>query len=406
MTAIPHYLHIYQKPAQGSAFIGKYLTVGYKHKLSAFGGCDTASCQIVCTRDDAERVFQNYVGNAVRVYVDDPASPIFDGFINRITYEVGNVVLTRSLDNMMNRTRVTFYNADSAAAQKTEMTAVQNNAISQAMYMVKEGNLDAGVHYNNADKTHKTVLRNTFNRIYAYPQTSTASRSGGGVLVSIELKGWYHVWDWQVYENTGVGLVAPDNMVNRILIRTDLNAPSNAPFIYETATTSGTSATALVAANAAFNMAVKSQQGQTYLQFIQSVVEAGDGTQKWVLGITKPQFNTGTRRVYYRAANTTIKYTARALSDTGKIFDLYGRSVDPWRVDADAGMRVTDILVGYGIQGDDPALAYLDTIEYDAESQTVNWQSGDDATLEGSLQLRKYFKRHGQRFGANVRPLV
>ena len=404
MSAIPHDISIYQKPAHGKAFIAKYPTTGYKHKLSSFGGSDTASCQIVCTQSEAERFFAEMIGNSARVYVDDPTTPIFDGFINRITYEVGNVVLTRSLDNMMNRVSVTYYNANSAAAQKTEITAVTNNVASQAIYMVKEGNIDAGVHYDNADKTHKTVLRNTLRSIYAYPQTSTASRGGGAVLISIELKGWYHAWDWQVYTNTTVTTLTAHALLARLVVRTDAGySYPNAAFIYETY---AAATSPLISANASFNMSIESKQGQTYLQMIQSLVEAGDGTQKWVAGITKPDPNDGIRRVYYRASNTTVKYTSRALSDTGKIFDIYGRTIEPWRVEPDAGMRVTDILVNYSIGGDDPTLVYLDTIEYDAESQTVSWQSGDDATLEGSMQFRKYFKKHGQRLGAPPRQLV
>lgn len=406
MSAVPpHRINIYQKPRQGVAFIDSYRVTNYKHRLTYHGTYDSATCNLVVGQMEAERVFRDFIGSAISVYVDDPMEPIFDGYINAIIYEVGGIVFRRSLDEMANRVRVTYFNADSPAAVKTEQTAVINNPNSQAIYGIKEANLDAGVHYNNADFTHKTDLRDTVLGVMAWPQVSVSSRAGGGTMVTLEIKGFYHMFGWDVYQRT-------DNLTNpasNLILNAGPgnNRPANTDFFIEVVGTTGFGD--LIIPNSAFNISFNGKTGQTYLQMLLSVVEAGDGVNEWVWGITHRDFNrtsTTQRRMYYRAANTVIEYTAKALRDTGVIFDIFGRRVDPWRVKPDAGIRITDVLVGYDQSGDNPSESYLKFIEYDAEAQSVSWQSSDDATLEGAFQLRKYFRRHGQRFGAPVRTMV
>ena len=75
----------------------------------------------------------------------------------------------------------------------------------------------------------------------------------------------------------------------------------------------------------------------------------------------------------------------------------------PWRVLPDRGIRLQDVLVGWNGMGDDPREAYLEVIEYDAESQSVAWQTSDNINIEGAFQLRQYYKTHGSRFGAPPR---
>jgi hypothetical protein len=398
----PVMLNVYGKFAKGGSntFITTFRTHGYKHKKSAYGGDDTASCALIVNRQTAEALYANQVGNTVRLFIDDPITPIFEGLISRITYEIGSVVFTRGIDEMMNRIKVTFYNADSALARKTEETATINSLLSQEIYGVKSGNLDSGVHFNNVNKTRQNTLATTLRQVYALPQVSTAARSGGGVAVLIEIIGFYHLWEWEHYVDTSNAIF--DASVIFTGVACGSRKPSNASSIYEDNTITGFDA--FIQTNASFQMAYNSQTGQSYDQYIRSLIEIGDGTKPWVAGITPTDFNRKTRRVYYRAANTSIQYTYRALSSP-RIYDLYGRAIDGWRVQADAGIRVVDVLTN-NVSVDDPTTAYLESIEYDHETQAVVWQSGDDQTIEGAMRLRRYYNKHGARFGAPVRQLV
>jgi hypothetical protein len=405
MSIPTHRINIFGKPRQSYDLFGQYNVTNYRHKLAAIGGYDTASCNLAVSKAEAELIFANFIGNAITVHVDDPTMPIFDGYINAINYEIGNYTFRRSLDEMANRIRVTYYNADSPAAQKTEMTAVVNNTASQAIYGIKETNIDAGVHYNNADKTHKTVLRNTLLNVLAWPQVSITSGGGGGVTVSLEIKGWYHLWDWMVYENTGA--VTTDAWTAFVDKAGGGSRSANLDFVMQVFPASGWANFAT--ANASFNISNTSKTGQTYLQWLQSIAESGDGVNEWVFGITprlagKP----GTDRYfYYRPSNTVITYTTRAMDNAGAIYDPFGNKIDPWRVKPDNGIRISDVLANFGsVSGDNPRESYIKFIEYDAESQSVSWQSSDDSTLEGAFNLRKYYKKHGKRFGAPIRQLV
>lgn len=383
----------------------QYTALNYRHKLTWHGGDDTASMTIVVTRKEAESIFKNYVGNIARVYVGNPVVPIFEGFINTVVYEVGNMVFRRSLDNMFNRVEVTYWNTDSGLANKTETTAQTNNATSQAIYGVKGGNVDAGVHFDNANKTHKTILRDTIRSVMSYPDISVASRAGGDVLLSLELKGLHHIWDWETYTRGSNATDTAGAVLWNVTVGSLYSV--NAPSLFEIIGVAGYDA--LVSSNAGFSISYNSLTGQSYLQFIKSIVEAGDGVNEWVFGITRYDVNRASatkRQVYYRAANTAIKYYSRALGKPGEIYDISGRVYPPWLVRPDNGIQVVDVLANFQNEvGDDPRKSYIKFIEYDAESQMVSWQSSDDATLEGALGVRKYFKTHGKRFGAEKRPL-
>lgn len=401
--AIPHYLHIYDKPRAGSNWLNSYRADNYTHRLTARGGYDAASCSLKVRPSEAEHIFSNYLGNVVRIHVDDPNAPIFEGYIDRITYRPGGLVLTRSLENMANRVNVVY---SETAGGTTQQTAVVNNAASQAIYGVKEMTIDGVVNYG-ADVTHKNALRNTILAIQAWPQISTASGSSGGETLELEIRGLqYMAWDWQNYRNTAAGTDNADLAIMRVALRTDVSAPTNAPYIYLTGSGGFTGAfTELIQANAAFVYSRQSEGGNTYLQYIQAVAEGGDGTNRWIYGITAPNPNTGIRRVYYRPMNAVVSYQANALLDTGRLRDTSGAIVPGWLVTPDAGIQIMDVLVGYNQSGDDPRIGYIESIDYDGETGLVSFQTGDNITMEGILQKDRYYKPQNavRRFGAAPR---
>jgi hypothetical protein len=402
----PHIIQLWAKPKQSAQWIKNYTAVNYRHKLVAKGGFESMSATLQMSANEGEAFIEQYIGNIVRVYVDNPVEPIWEGFITRITLRAGGAVFTRSTDNMMNRVNVTYYNADSALAQKTEQTAVVNNTASQNLYGIKEGSIDAGVHYNNADKTHKTTLRNTLLGIRAYPQISVqAGGSSSDSLIEIECQGLvYFAYEWQNYKSAVTTLRQPNGIMNRLGAGgVGVIYPENLPFV-ATLTDRG------ITANASFNISEESKTGQTFWQFIKSVGEAGDGTQQWVWGLTSVDPNLGYRYFYYKPATTTINYTTQIYRDSGYVRDVYGNIVNGWEVKPDYGIRINDAFIGWNLTGtgagDDPRVGYIETIEYDGETGAVTWQTGDNITLEGVFQNDRYFKAQGSRFGATIRPLV
>jgi len=151
--------------------------------------------------------------------------------------------------------------------------------------------------------------------------------------------------------------------------------------------------------NLSFNYNDENISGQTYLEVFQGVTEAGNTDNPWVFGITSLDLNGGVneRYAYYRPANRNLVYTTKALSEPGTIRDLYGRRVDPWRVQPDGIVRVADVLVGYDLPGEDPRQTYIETVSFSAETQTVTYQGTDDITNSGAFGLRQRYKKHGRK---------
>lgn len=386
----PHFLNLYQKPAIGTAHIRRYQAYNYRHKIAAVGWFDTASCDLLIPRADAERWLDQYLGNRVAFYVDNPAEPIWEGLVNRITYQVANVTFTASLDKLYNRVQI---NHSPGGANTPVNSTATNNTDSQAVYGIKQGVIDAKIQYTANGSTLPNALRDLVITQTAWPRISTTFGAGNMVLLSLELVGFYHTLEWEIYASATNTAAGASTIISEVV--TNL---ANGTTFFDNADTSG------IATNAAFNQNRISRNGQTAWQFMQAIQETGDGSggNYYVMGIEPTSFNAGDRRFYYRAANASVEYTVR-LTDGMKIRNLYGGYVHPWRVVPDRGIRLQDVLVGWNGLGDDPREAYIELVEYDAESQSVSWTTSDNIEMEGAFQLRRMFKAHNERFGAPVR---
>lgn len=381
-----HYVNIYERPVQGNTFLGRYEAFNYQHKISAVGGYDTASFELAVYAADADFWFDR-LGCEIKVFIDNPILPAWEGYVNRINFAIGALTYTSSLDELANRVSVT-YSAPGVAATPQRTTAV-NNTDSQAIYGVKEGALD-GYLIEGTNVTKFDALQAMVLATQAFPQKSTIFNPQGqtGGLLSVECLGWSHTLEWVKYTETAAAAIDADQIFTDILA-----TYPNTDFFDVTDT-------GLITANPSFAQNPNSRINQTYWEMFQSIQEAGDGSSRWVMGIT-PTVN-GVRRFYYRSATTTTKYILR--SSEGRIRDIYGQLVNPWIVQPDVGVKVADYAVGWNKSiGDDPTTFYIDTIDYDANSQSVQLGSTDNITAEGSFNLRQYFRKTGRRFGAPAR---
>lgn len=400
-ASLTHFVNIYDNPlstlGNGRRFQARFIAYNYTHTHNAIGGFDSMTCDILCDRHTAELIYQNYRGNRIAAFVDNPEM-IWEGFINRITYVPGNREFTVSFDDMMNRVSVLYYNN---ATPATTQTAEANNTTSQALYGVKQGTIEADIHYN-ADVTQKTAVRNLNLAQKAYPLVSSRDASGM-TLLRLECLGFYWLWDWVQTATTSPTLVTASQYVANWTVDTTFlgSALTFETKIYQTGAGPTGTWSQYITTNAAFNQSRQVQSGQTRLEILQAILEAGDGSARWVLGITPlDQLNSSSgamRYVYYRPAETAVNYTAKALSEPGVIRDQYGRAVEPWRVTADNIIRITDVLVGYSFPGDDPRQTYIEAVTYDAESQKVSYQGSDDITNGGAMGLRRRYKKRGRR---------
>lgn len=390
MTITPHILNIYQKPAVGTSFIKRLPVYNYRHTIAAVGGFDTASCDIaVRSRDEGIQFLDQYIANRVAFYVDNPAEPIWEGFINRMTLSAGGVQYSISLDEMANRLTVT-YTDPAASATAAQITAAANNTDSQAIYGIKQENIDFG--YMRAG-TGAISLRDVALAQKAYPKSSITRGQGAG-LVHIEMLGFYHTMLWETFTSTATVTQTLNTMVGVLV----LPALANGTTFFDNAdlTEVGANATTINPEH------IKRETAWDTLVKFQEVGLSGSYT---VIGVTPTLFSTGTRRLYYRASDTTVKYTARQ-ADGLRIRNLYGQLVPPWTVRPDAGVRVSDMLIGWNGLGDNPTETYIKTISYDANQQSVDYQGDDDTRSEAAFQLKKYGRPIGKRFSATIRRSV
>lgn len=385
----PHTLNIYEKPAIGDDFLRRLPVYNYRHTIAAVGGFDTASCDIaIRSREEGQEFLDRFIGNRVAVFVDNPAEPAWEGFINRMTFDAGGVQYTISLDQMANRVKVTSTNT-ALSATDAQISVAANNTASQALYGIKQENIDYG--YLRSTLTQVSIRDTVINQ-RAFPKSSITRGQGSGLL-HIELLGFYHTMLWEDYANTGTAATTINLLVNAV----QAALANGATFFDNTDDTD-------IAANAtSFNeQHIKRESSWDTLM---RLTEVGDGSDYFIVGVTPTLYSTGTRRLYFRAFNSDIEYTARQ-SDGLRIRDSFGQLVPPWTVRPDAGIRVSDMLVGWNGAGDDPAETYIQNITYDANQQSVDYQGDDDTRAEGAFQLKKYGRPIGKRFSSTIRRAI
>lgn len=386
--SISHTVNIYQKPLLGTSLLKRLSVYNYKHTISAIGGFDSASCDIaIRSRDEGQQFLDQYIGNRVAFYVDNPVEPIWEGFINRMTFSAGGVEYTIGLDEMANRVKVVYTNTD---ATTTTQTASANSATSQAIYGIKQTQVDMG---NMLGGGGTTTLRDTVVAQRAFPKTSILPGGGGGGLLHIECLGFYHTLEWEDYRNAVSGNVQLGNLIDTVI-----GAIANGTTFFD-----NTDLTETVANTATLNQ--YTTKGETAWDVLLKIAEIGNATDYYVIGITPTNFATGTRRFYYRAASSTITYTARQ-SDGLRIRNLYGQLVDPWRVRPDTGIRVSDVLIAWDGIGDNPTETYIKKIDYDANQQTCIYSGDDDLSAEGVFNLKRFNRPQGRRIGDAARRLA
>lgn len=376
-----HYLNIYQRPKQATLagvfnFLNRYPVYNYQHTIVNQGWFDSASCDLaVQSASEGNDILNNYLGAFVKFFADNPLVPIWEGIINRITFNAGGASYTISLDEMANRISIVYTGAANAAAQ----VAPANLVGSQAVYGIKQDQIEFGV--DPSVGTMRTLLQGTQLAQRAWPQTAITQAQGETNIVHLELIGIFHTLEWEklfsgTTTTTSVMDTAMGNMVSTL---------ANAATFFDNTDLSQISA----------NAGTISQQsrGMSVWERMLKIAESGDASNYWVCGVMPTDPNTKTRRFYYRLANVAVEYTALQ-ADGLKPRNSLGQLIPPWLVVPDRSIRVEDTLVGFGttIQAD-PRVTYIQSVQYDANSQHVQWFGADDTTARAFFQMKKGFKQ-------------
>lgn len=387
----PHTLNLYQKPKVGNNYLDRFRLYNYKHRIQSVGGFDSASCDIVPrSKATPEKFIDQFLGNRVAIFVDNPASPVWEGFINRLTFSVGGSALTISLDEMMNQVSVKVM-PFGGTLTTTDATATVSSLASQAVYGIKAGTLDLGF-FRITGTTRAATLADTKLAQLAWPKQSVTDKSGvqPGVI-HLEMLGFYHTLRWEERNQISSSSATLTNMI--IGATGVLQNLQNGTTFFDNADYTA------IATNTV-TMPIDEYRGKTMWDTLVEIQETGDTNKNYyTIGITPTDFQTGKRHLYYRVANATIDYTAR-LRDGLRPRDLDGRVLAPWLVRPDHGIRISDWLIGGAISGDDPRETYIMNVDYDANSLKVVWAGDDQLNGEAAFQLHRNTKSFGKRFGS------
>lgn len=382
-----HTLDLFQRPKEGSHVLSRFIVLNYQHTIAAQGGFDTMQCDIaVRSQTEGQDFLNNYLGCFVKAFADNPVEPIWEGLINRITFNSGGVSFTIGMDELANRVSITYNDNTNANVQ----TTVANSTTSQAIYGIKADMLEMGANASGTT-SHPNALRDTILAQRAFPQTSITQGGGDTNLVHLECIGIFHTLEWEKEFSSAVATSGAFD----VRISAVLSILANGTTFFNNADTSQITANAKLASTQRRNMS-------TWEYFLK-IAEAGNGSNYWICGITPTNWQTGLRVLYYKQVNDAVEYTARQ-SDGLRVRNLYGRLVEPWTVRPDRTIRVTDVLVGYNSAvSTDPRDTYIFNIQYSANDQKVQWMGADDTTAKGAFMLRRGFKPYGRSFGAALK---
>lgn len=387
--AVPiHTLSVFQRPKEGSGFQRRVIALNYNHSIAAQGGYDTASCDIaVRSQGEGQDYLNNYLGCFVQAFADNPVEPIWEGLINRITFNVGNVSYSIGMDELANRVSVTY----TAAANVISQTTVADNTASQSMYGIKQDQIEFGG--DPSAGTQRTRLRDTILAERAFPQTSITQGGGQTNLVHLECIGMFHTLEWEyIFSVTSAANTQFDTRITTNI----LPALANAATFFD-----NTDFTQIVT-NAGTTPA---QTRMSAWDKILQIAEAGDASSYWLAGITPTNWQTKKRVLYYKSSNAAVEYTARQ-ADGLRVRNLYGRLVEPWTVKPDRAIRVTDVLVGFNSAvTTDPRETYIFNIQYDANRQEVQWFGADDTRAIAAFQIKRGFRPNKRYFGGTIRTI-
>lgn len=390
MSVPIHTVNIFQRPREGSSFQRRVIALNYQHTISAQGWFDTMRCDIaVRSQGEGQEYLDRFLGCRVFAYADNPYEPMWEGFINRITFNTGGVSYTISLDELANRVTVVYNSTGDAAT----VTGTANSTVSQGIYGIKQDQMEYGANAS-ATTSGPNSLRDTILAQRAFPQTSITKGGGATNLVTLECCGFYETFKWEkLFSGASAATVSFDTGITTILA-----ALANA------STFVSVSDTSQIAANA--KLVSAQRRAMSAWDWFLRIAESGDATNYWITGVMPTNPQTGIRRVYYRQVSSGTQYTAKQ-SDGLRVRDLYGRIVPPWYVKPDNTIMVSDVLVGFNTASQvDPRLTYIFRINYDANSQSVQWFGADDTSASAAWLIRRGYKPVSRAFGANWRVQV
>lgn len=296
-------------------------------------------------------------------YIDPDGDTFFEGFVNKIRFNLGFTTLTRGpLTKIANRVQVNYtpyldITVSPPTTGPATTTTLVGDATSQARYGIIEEAIEGGTLMDALTNTGGPAspqaenIRDTALSEKKNPDMSGDYNLGAGAPPSIQLEiAGYGEWlDLYLYTAAGPGYLTATAKLQAII-----SANPNAT-IYSS-DFSGMDTNSVLE---------KAEEARTAKTIANEIISRGDGVNRWLFGFEAD------RKAYYRAIPTKTEYNIDLTSQTGlAIIRAENQVVNPWKVKPGKFAIIKGITEGIldtaGTElRDNPFVMFVESVRFD-----------------------------------------
>ena len=314
----------------------------YSHTVSANKGYDTASISLVPTRLMIDDWIQRGLGRVIKTYNPNTVQ-VWEGFVDQIDISFGP--LQMSIGPMMNiKNSVYFSYTDFDLNVK--IVDFGEDTDSQGRY----GPIQA---VENSGKMTETMAASALATLLleqASPDTSYTVGTGGALTMTLQCKGFSHLFGKYVY----IDLSENETQTVREKL---INVIGTHPYSLFSQDYSQIETNTLDVPK----FEADYRTAETIINELLSLGGDSDNNRR-ILGVGND------RVVYYKEIPSTPAYILYISSPAQEIITTKGQSVEPWNLRAGEWMTINDFLPSLGVitLGNDPRAIFIESVTYTA----------------------------------------
>jgi hypothetical protein len=341
----------------------------WRHSITAFGGFDTASFELVDNQSVLEDWLQNGLFRPI-VARDSYLEIIWEGFVDSITVnQAGLAVTSGPVTTIANRVFAIYSGVDTSVYPPQigvrKKTPTFNNTTSQADWGIWHEVLSlAGVTDSNADQLVGMYLDE-----HGHPEMSgNFSFSNQEISLTINCTGWQRTLNYPFNFTTNSGTVSITTRIQQVL-----NANINTGWI---STDYGR-----IATNATLVPQFE-EDDQLALEHLRGLAAMGDENNlRHLFGIYE------NRQAVYGPVSEQVDYTIELGDPRRQILDSAGAIVPPWKMRPGKWIFFNDFMPGLGSPlldlHRDPRMLRIESLQFDMRTPyAVQFAGGINSRYE------------------------
>lgn len=288
------------------------------------------------------------LGRDVTMY-DTGLSPVFEGFVNTVTTNIGSVTTNKGplLSTVANHVKVVYSTVDTTTTPPTVGIRVGTTWATNQDSIDRYGQIDRIISTSGSTPANAIRIRDLAIDQFKDPQVSETDNLGSSATpaVTIECLGYVHWLGAYIFNSTLTGDANASVKLSNVLAA-DPNGIFNTDTAWLTANTTP--------------VAQWEDEDRTALQIVKSIVGQGDaGLNKWRF------YFAPNRTPYYEAVGTEAYYERSLLDPAQNVRLAMGQALqEPWQVNAGEWVFFTDLLTTRSVDESlfvDPRFMLIDT---------------------------------------------